>query len=116
MNVSFIPEKSRRRFGFTLIELLVVIAIIAILAAMLLPALAAAKKKAQALRCLSNVKQMTLALKMYPSDYGDLLVPDLDQRWGPPDKKDTGAWLVNLITFYHNATNLFICPSTTEQN
>jgi prepilin-type N-terminal cleavage/methylation domain-containing protein/prepilin-type processing-associated H-X9-DG protein len=105
-----------RHSGFTLIELLVVIAIIAILAALLLPALAAAKAKAQQVRCLSNVKQMTLALKMYPGDYNSLLVPDLDQRWGTPDKNDTGAWLVNLINYYHNATNLFICPTSSEPN
>jgi prepilin-type N-terminal cleavage/methylation domain-containing protein/prepilin-type processing-associated H-X9-DG protein len=61
--------------GFTLIELLVVIAIIAILAALLLPALTAAKKKAQAMRCMANEKQLTLAALMYVNDNNDGLVP-----------------------------------------
>ena len=73
-----LPSSQSARGGFTLIELLVVIAIIAILAAMLLPALAKSKLKAQGVKCMNNQKQLALSFNMYTLDNTDFYPPNPD--------------------------------------
>jgi prepilin-type N-terminal cleavage/methylation domain-containing protein len=107
----------KHRRGFTLIELLVVIAIIAILAAILFPVFAQAREKARQTTCLSNLKQIGLAFKMY--------VQDFDERWpqcdpigccsngqNNSDGMDFGynGWISNAIRPYTKDQAIYICP------
>jgi len=107
------------KHGFTLIELLVVIAIIAILAAMLLPALAKAKAKAKTIACTSNSKQIALAFLMYAGDNGDSFPPlntgnfpnELTTNWWF-QVLDTGKYLTSSST----SNNVWRCPAVRDSD
>ena len=104
------------RRAFTLIELLVVIAIIAILAAMLLPALSKAKQKAWTTTCNSNLHQVGLAMRMFADDNNERY-PESGTTiyWGtidpaPPDCSGKPSWLEQLVP-YAGTTNVYRCPA-----
>src|SRR5437764_10535785 len=101
---------NRRTRAFTLIELLVVIASIAILAAILFPVFAQAREKARATSCLSNIKQLGLALMQYVQDYDEML-PHHAGDYADFMSATAGPNWARSVQPYSRNTGIFACPS-----
>jgi len=106
--VSNLSNRRTARIGFTLIELLVVIAIIAILAAILFPVFAQARAKARQAACLSNMKQIGLAIAQYTIDYDSVIVPSQN---GPTGK--LVSWPTLIYPYVKNA-GVYVCPGASD--
>ncbi|MGE3311046.1 MAG: prepilin-type N-terminal cleavage/methylation domain-containing protein [Limisphaerales bacterium] len=100
------PKSPAIRQAFTLIELLVVIAIIAILAAMLAPALGSAKAKAAGIKCLNHVRQLQVALQLYADDHADSM---------PPRISGESNWVSTLAPYYSDP-RVLLCPKDPPKN
>jgi competence protein ComGC len=108
-----------REHAFTLVALLVVIALLAILAAMLLPALASAKKKAQDISCVNNLKQCALALKIWEGDNNDKMPMGVPEEKGGTLECVTGAETYRHFQVASNELStpkILVCPADPERN